>query len=1827
MPSLARPVFITTSPGEVEKRGGRPLDSNALDTTYAYLVADAGEDDTDPQLLLDLEEEARLLVARYADQALDACPSCGADEWARDGYAERKHGKVQVFRCRNCGKKRVGHGDTPFKHPLFPPEAMVLTVLLKRHGWTLKRISAALAIVTADGALNSPNRQTVGRWIKKLDPVVTEAQQLHAPSEASAESDAESETVVADVQALPTDERDVAPIVSAPTSTVPEPATPPEFDAPAVIAERFEVQGRLGEVSGQAQGVYVVHDRWGADGDAPRVALKLLPAEGSSSVSREFGLRARLQHPNVAAVHDYGVLPDGRHWFTQELVEGDDLYVAARGRAFEELLEWMVGVVRGCAYLHGRGIVHRDLKPDNILVDRSGVPRIVDFGISVTSEVDEDQGSSGSLAYLPPEALAGAAPTPSFDLYAVGRSFYHVVARELPPEAAPDTALPRLSARRSDVPAWFDDIIGQLTAYQPGDRFPHALSVIDAIVERSGLRFAHETERTLVGRVRSTVLVERQDALAELEAAFAADSTCAGILLQAPAGLGKSRLVEAFRRRRQMAGGEVVDGRLATVLRAVVARLGQDHPLVLHHNDVVQRLTGGDTHRPMLTPRDGIMRDREAVLQLIAAGHRSSTVLVVDDLEHVDEPTVTVLDALLGGGQRDAGTPRVLLAVRSPVSGPHATVVQRWADSGRVRTIELEPLSAAGVQTVVSDALDQSPVAERLAPSIYRASEGNPRFVEEVLRGLLDAGAVDRGSDGVWAVASDDDELPVPGELVEVCRQRFHSLEDHDQRLLELIAVADAALPRDTVERLGETPKALERLLERALVRAVTTEEGAADRVVVAHDAVRSAVCDELSRFELPRLRARVAQQLEEDGCTDAVLLASLWTAVNKPRRALRWVKLAARRARERFDVEEALRWLTALDALCDDAALLEDHLVDAELKAQTLRDLVQMLRFRGRHDEQSVCLDRLSLLAQTEGTLELALEAAALKALFWFDRGRHDLARQMCRSHVERARGLSNKRPLVRFLWVMAMVECRTGGLIEGLKLSDQSLLLLGEDTDPEALELRVQNHINRGNALGQQGQLEGAQAAFEKALSVCHQHDLVSSAIVCTMNIGICLAMQARYGRALGNFDRARTQAKRLGWRELGSSLQVNQAEVERNLGMAAVAAERLAELVAGLTPDRSDPIAISALCTRASCLATLGDLKTARATIEQAVDRVATQPEHPLMARALLTEAEVNLTEGTREARRRATKALKLLVDSAAPPHDKALAAARLARLALEDGELERAQKLLGDGQSAEDGRAPEVREGLVERLYVRARVLLAAGETERAHALVERAADELERQAASLEGEALETFLGLPIHAEVVADARRLLGRTFGGDAGQVNWESELLQEGMFAVRELARAGGLTPVVEIALDTLLRLGGFERGCVLTPQQEGFVQVGARRAGQMPVELGTFGPSDGLLEVLRRTREPVTEHDAAPGALAGAGTREPFCRLALPLVADQRLIGAAYLDTKTPVEPLSRTRRLVIETLADQFALLLLHHLQVDEIERLRRRAEADLTRTQARLAAESARREQAERVVEVQRRTTRLKYRYDKIIHRSETMRGVLGQVDRLVDRKLTVLVNGESGTGKELIARALHYNGPRADGPFVAINCGAIPRDLIESELFGHVRGAFTGAHKDRSGHFELAHTGTLFLDEIGEVSPDVQVRLLRVLETSEVTPVGSSRRVKVDVRIVTATNRDLLVEVREGRFREDLYYRLNTVQVKLPALRDRPEDLPLLVEHFARLVAADRGESPVRFPAGIMRRLAEHRWPGNVRELRNVVEYGALFAEGGVVPEDLVLPF
>jgi DNA-binding NtrC family response regulator len=257
------------------------------------------------------------------------------------------------------------------------------------------------------------------------------------------------------------------------------------------------------------------------------------------------------------------------------------------------------------------------------------------------------------------------------------------------------------------------------------------------------------------------------------------------------------------------------------------------------------------------------------------------------------------------------------------------------------------------------------------------------------------------------------------------------------------------------------------------------------------------------------------------------------------------------------------------------------------------------------------------------------------------------------------------------------------------------------------------------------------------------------------------------------------------------------------------------------------------------------------------------------------------------------------------------------------------------------------------------------------------------------------------------------------------------------------------------------------------------------------------------------------------------------------------------------------------------------------------------------------------------VEVKQLHERLdeKFSFEGIVGNSAALKEIIDRVRLVSTSKATILIEGESGTGKELIAQAIHQSSPRARGPFIAVHCAALSESLLESEIFGHEKGAFTGASERRIGRFELADGGTLFLDEIGEISPSIQVKLLRFLETKSIERVGGARPIDLDVRLVAATNRNLETMVKEGKFREDLFFRLNVVRLVVPPLRLRTDDIPILLSHYLKVFSDENGSPPVEVEPGAMRTLQAYPWPGNIRELRNFCENAVVMRRGGKITE------
>jgi formate hydrogenlyase transcriptional activator len=348
-----------------------------------------------------------------------------------------------------------------------------------------------------------------------------------------------------------------------------------------------------------------------------------------------------------------------------------------------------------------------------------------------------------------------------------------------------------------------------------------------------------------------------------------------------------------------------------------------------------------------------------------------------------------------------------------------------------------------------------------------------------------------------------------------------------------------------------------------------------------------------------------------------------------------------------------------------------------------------------------------------------------------------------------------------------------------------------------------------------------------------------------------------------------------------------------------------------------------------------------------------------------------------------------------------------------------------------------------------------------------------------------------------------------------------------------------------------------------------------------------------TNDLLRDVRRYAPPSLVQFYEHAGVVAAGAR--------PLEFRGELMGVLGMISRRPFDPQEFE---LLGIFADQVAMAIKSAHQFAQLERYRERLQVENAYLQEEIRAERG---------------------FEEIVGQSAVLRAVLRKVKQVAAVDTTVLLSGETGTGKELIARAIHGLSPRKDRPMIKVNCGAIPQGMVESELFGHERGAFTGALQRRIGRFELADKGTLFMDEVGELPPDTQVKLLRVLQEQEFERVGGGRPITVDVRLVAATNRDLSTEVADARFRSDLFYRLNVFPIRVPPLREHPEDIPALVRHFLAHFQRKLAKSLHGVTPRGMQRLTDYPWPGNIRELQNVLERACVLARGPIIDVDAAL--
>ncbi len=1541
-------------------------------------------------------------------------------------------------------------------------------------------------------------------------------------------------------------------------------------------SDRYTVLRPLG--SGGSAQVFLVEDSWRG---GPPVALKIsrAPAFASEAAHREFGQLARLDHPNVVKVHDLDRLGDGRVALVTEYIQGQELQSWCEAHpGDEDLVAILVQICRALSYLHSRGVLHGDVKPQNILVSEAtslNAPRarLVDFGLASQMEGTSREGISGTLDFMAPEVKRqGGQPTVATDLFSLGATMASVLPL--------DSAL-------SEVARW-------LTADEPGQRPDRAMEVIEALEREAGVDLSLKREELLGPYFPTPPLVGRQ---AELEAL---EATRPGVtLIKAPEGMGKSSLLRELRTRVLLAGRRCV---------AVSASVSGGPMQSLAASLVVDCATNGPEEGALERVVDALV----ARVADLAEGDDALELLLIDDVAADDQLCLSFLSRMASSH----GVACVAAVDEHQWSAAHDAMARRC------EVLELPGLSAADLKHLLRGMLPEHEHHPDAVEEIQVATGGRPNLVEEMIREAIESGQIDPGEP--------EYDLDVDlADLSALARSRVSHLDmDTRARLTRLAYFVEGAPPSlvSVSHRMARRGLVLEsreeglvrvasRWLREELLGALTEEQRAEGHLAAA--AELKPLAD-----QAPALARERAEQLALGGrAHDA---AALLVAVADNHRAAfdlatssrcyqRCVELAdagsdvqlqalgslARVLRQACDFEQAMEVHFAVMDLCQGARRQE-----AEL------DMAATLAARGNHPETEAVLQ--GLVGQPDLDPDMRARVFCLWARCLVMQGNYPDAEEKVLAALSVGRTVEQGDETSATLeHLMGLCRLMQGDDAGAMRRFSAALSLFSDLDDLHGVARTINS---QGIVRHRRGELAGAAEAYEQCLVMARQVGDLQLETIYTLNLGTVAQQQYELGDALKHYRVALASARRL-------CNDVDVARISTNLGNLMAQLGQLDEATRLLddATDRSRRLGLKDL--EAHALLFRAEVAVARHDWSEA---------HDSAAASAAGFASQGLDEGAAEAWLVEAQACLLTME-----HDGALAAVREAEAGTADPLRATARFVEGsvhatrpDAVDPARGRrclkeslAAAERGGdktLPWRIYLAlARVSEDAVDREYHLAKAEAALDELRRAIPEGYREAFERVHVTPLRPPVRAPAR-----TAARDHGSVE---ELLRIN----RELTRERRPERILELIIDRAIELTGAERGFVIIARDGALKVEVARNIDQETLRRKEFKFSRSVAEQVVATAEPLNTEDAMTDTrfTDNLSVHEMHLRsvLCVPLRMQARVLGALYLDNRFQQGAFLATHLTLLQAFADQAAIALTNARLLREAER--RNAELAETKAEVETLNVQLRATVTDQVQHLEAMTAMVgserkilvrRYQASNLVGRGKAMCEIFRLIDRVANADVPVLIQGETGTGKELVAKAIHYNSSRRGGPFISVNCAAIPTALLESELFGHARGAFTSAVRDKPGLFEAAAGGTLMLDEVGDMPPEMQAKLLRVLQEGAFRRVGEQRERSTDARIISASHHDLSTLVRARRFREDLYYRLNVVLIQVPPLRDRTEDIPQLVEHFL----GQQGDAP-SVDREALSALLRYPWPGNVRELQNEVRRAAVLCEGPVRADDL----
>lgn len=1588
-----------------------------------------------------------------------------------------------------------------------------------------------------------------------------------------------------------------------------------------LIDAKYRVLANLGSGSGGT--VYKVKDKLTND----ILALKLCSSkkfEKLNLLKSDFFTLRNLNHPNIVRVVDFKRTSDDKCHFTMEFIDGENIFNFFKKRKeLDAIYPVLAQVLNGLSYIHNKGLVHSDIKPENILVsiskdDKATLKgnlevKLLDFGLArgLTAPAD----IRGTLSYIAPEVLQCGRGDRRSDLYSLGMVLYEILANR-----RIAYTLNKLPLVERDIPDEFLAIVTKLIKKEPEKRY---YSVGEVIEDLSQI-YPSLPEIEVKPSTLSSPTIGRERELFRLyELAEKAKTEGQIVFISGERGIGKSRILQEFKfecQKKDIFVTYIRCGERENRPFALLKRIFEESQLPMRIFTTKSSLSGESA-------KFKIFEEASNQLRKLSKKHHPLTVLV-DDIELADNLSIEFL-AYFSYELNENG---ILFVGTFEDEKSLSPIFEKIKGEKFLIEMELKKLDLSQTISMVSYILSSKDL-NNIGEWVYGKTGGNPLFIEQTVEHLLKSNILIKKIDGWHLEIERLEEIRPVLSIEDAIDVMLKNLEQDEIEFLKSAAIMGERFNIDVLHKfLGLDEPTFFTLLNRLRIKDIIRED-AQSNYAFSHGWMRNILYAKIDNREV--LHKKVFSLSKDDPQADNVSLAYQSLKGGLREEAYDYLVKAGKEAKGNYANESALKYFKealnikesstiyeSIGDICSITGAYEEALRNYNFALKNKPDSQIYLKIGRVYRNRGDLKNAISYF--DKGLIESPLSKSHIEILnekVWTYLQKSDFPKALkyCTEAKEKAEKFKDKPLLADIYHNMGEIAFRKNNYEEAEGYFRESIKIKKTFKDDYKIAL---SYNNLAILFWRKGDLKIAEKYYKISLGLMRKIGHIKMTAIANSNLGIIYRNMWEWDKAVDCYEKSCDIFKKIGDKKSLAIVYNNIASIyhyKTNWNKAIECYEKSLKIREELEDERSIAVVLNNL---ANVYIEIDEPDKAKRYIDKALKLRKKANDLNGMAYSLLTlslyyesmkdwkDSKKTLNQSLRLFKKTNNKSgvasvyssFARIYQDSAKSEEYAKKAYRLFKNLKDEWEIGKIKRIRGMIYAAKDeGNRAESSFKESEEIFRKLRV-----EYELARTLFESAKFNLKRWEKKREPAELKTAYSHLKEAEEIFQ-RLELNKKF--EEIHSLYRETLDEISLAYIPSITRKDQLNILYEVSkvinsilnlqslfntvINLVINLFNAERGVLLLfDEKTGTLRLRAGKKIDDVTIKDAARLSKSVIEQVAEKGEPIICEDARNDprfknrkSVILHNIRSLLC---VPIKIRGSIIGTIYIDSSLSKNIFTKEDRDFFIALANLIGVAI-------ENARFHRDLEKESTY--------------------LKRKMTK-RHSFHNLVGGSEKMQDLYNTIEVVANTDSTVLIEGETGTGKELVAMALHYSSKRRDDIFIPVSCRAIPETLLESELFGHSKGAFTGAIRDRKGLFEEATNGTIFLDEIGDAPLSIQAKLLRVLEQREIRRVGENVSRRVDTRVICATAKNLVEEVKKGNFRDDIFFRLNVVRVRIPPLRERKDDILLLAKYFQKLYSKKIGSSVRSFTNDAIELLLNYDWPGNVRELEKSIERACIFAEG-----------